>query len=183
MLLAAAYGHLGRENQARTVLSEYMESLPYMNKLRRIMLWKYHFNPSTAADKFAEGLLKAGLNGEPSGYYKIDEKNRLTEEEIVGFASDMMATGIGTTGQWWLFLNNDGKALWWDTIYFYNGLWWMEGEDLCFQWQDIWDSLEHCGSVFRNPEGTRKKKDEFFIAHDQVTIPFSRVVVDTGKSL
>jgi TolB-like protein len=174
--LAAAYGHLGREKEARTALTEYLEILPYMNNLRRLMLWRYRFKPSTVADRFAEGLLKAGLHGESSGYYKIDEKYRLTGEEIGEFAAGTTTTGIGPTGQWWVFRSKDGKAiLKWVANYYYSGLWWMEGEDECYQWQDIWGGLKHCGSIFRNPEGTREMKDEYFIAYDHVTIPFSRV--------
>ena len=176
--LASAYGHLDRKKEARTVLSDYLEILPYMNNLRRLMLWRFRFSPSTAADRFVEGLLKAGLQGELSGYYKIGEKYRLTGEEIGKFAAGTMTTGIGPTEQWWMFRNNDGKALWWDAIYAYSGLWWIEGEKECYQWQDIWDSLKHCGSIFRNPEGTQEMKDEYFIAFDHVTVPFSKVASD-----
>jgi hypothetical protein len=48
------------------------------------------------ADRLADGLLKAGLKGQSSGYYKIYEENRMTGKEL-----RELALGTDST-KWWI---------------------------------------------------------------------------------
>lgn len=82
ILLAPAYAHLGRDQEARTALEDFEELWEGVTpNLRDVMYW-FPFKDPEVADRFADGLLKAGLAGKPSGYYKLSEEDKLTGEEI-----------------------------------------------------------------------------------------------------
>jgi hypothetical protein len=54
------------------------------------------FKDMEVADRLADGLLKAGMKGQPSGYYKIYEENRMTGKELRELA-------LGTeSSKWWI---------------------------------------------------------------------------------
>ena len=38
---------------------------------------------------------------------------------------------------------------------------WVEGDMFCFQWNVFYDGKKCCCTVFRNPEGTSEKKNEY----------------------
>jgi len=42
-----------------------------------------------------------------------------------------------------------------------NGKSWIEEDMLCHQYEKRFEGLKHYISVFRNPEGTSQKKDEY----------------------
>jgi adenylate cyclase len=65
--LAAAYTHLGLDKRARAALDNYKKGWFTPLTLREVMYF-YPFKDPEVADRFAEGLLKAGLPGQPSGY-------------------------------------------------------------------------------------------------------------------
>jgi hypothetical protein len=43
---------------------------------------------------------------------------------------------------------------------------WIEGDMLVHQWEKRWDGLKYYISVFRNPEGTPQKKNEYILITD-----------------
>jgi TolB-like protein/class 3 adenylate cyclase len=165
--LAAAYAHLGRNQEARSALEIYTK--PWLNpaNLQRVMYY-YPFKSLTDADRFADGLLKAGLPGEPSGYYKVLEENRLTGEEIRDLFFGHTQTGLWAGKQpWAISRTRDGKAsLLIDSKVIQSGKSWIEGDILCHQWKKGWEGLKYYMTVFRNPEGTSQKKDEYIVITD-----------------
>jgi len=194
--LAAAYAHLGLDQRARTALDNYRKGCFGPLTLREVMYF-YPFKHSEVAQRFADGLLKAGLPGKPSGYYKIYEENKLTGEEIRELVFGRTTTGITPwTGlPWWVDLTSDGKgthrqsplpfpkgdspADLWRRGYaelatrFKTGKSWIEGDLLCSQWETTYEGLKYCSTVFRNAEGTPEMKDEYLKINDFGIIPFS----------
>jgi hypothetical protein len=166
-------------------------------------MYYYPFKHSEVAQRFADGLLKAGLPGKSSGYYKICEENKLTGEEIRELVFGRRSTGnTPWAGQpWWVERTNDGKAThgqypfhkddlpdddvvpwspgrgdWRSFAFSYDsGRSWIEGDLLCSQWETVHKGLKYCGTVFRNPEGTPEMKDEYVKITDFGIIPFSMV--------
>jgi len=43
---------------------------------------------------------------------------------------------------------------------------WIEDDMLCEQWQIAINGLKHCMSIFRNPEGSLEKKNEYIAVSD-----------------
>ena len=52
---------------------------------------------------------------------------------------------------------------------------WIEDDMLCDQWNIHFFGLKHCMSIFRNPEGTAGKNNEYIAVTDFDFIPFSLV--------
>ena len=50
---------------------------------------------------------------------------------------------------------------------------WIERDLLCDRWIERYEGLKNCYPVFRNPEGSRKKLDEYLAATDFGIITWS----------
>ena len=74
--LAAAYAHLGRDKQAQLALVNYRNEWSWWGwspDLLRVMQF-FPFKHTDVADRLANGLLKAGLAGELSEYFKLSKE-------------------------------------------------------------------------------------------------------------
>jgi TolB-like protein/Flp pilus assembly protein TadD len=205
--LAAAYAHLGLDKRARVALDNYRKGWFTPLTLREVMYF-YPFKDPEVADRFAEGLLKAGLPGQPSGYYKISEEKKLTGEEIRELVFGKETTGINpwTEHQWWMDCTKDGKAVHRDSpihaehwqqasptdalihsafkgimadeqmeVLSDSGKVWIEDDMLYSQWGRVYEGLEYCATVFRNPQATPEERDEYLMITDFGFLPMSPV--------
>jgi len=169
--LTAVYVSLGRIKEAQAQVAILASGDIGSGPLRALM-YRYPFKNLEVAERFADGLLKAGIAGERSGYYKVYAKNRLTGEEIRVLVFGRKVSSLeGIINR-----TKDGKATiskgFFDSE---NGKSWVEGDKLCNQWQTHRRGIKHCGPVFRNPEGTPDGLDEYLWITDLYFIPFSPV--------
>jgi adenylate cyclase len=185
ILLAPAYAHLGRDQEARTALEDYEESWEgFTPNLRDVMYW-FPFKDPEVADRFADGLLKAGLAGEPAGYYKFSEEDKLSGEEIRALVFGRTISGFfpGTGHEWWMDCAEDGKSTFRGPLVELvlrdsdsdSGMAWIEGDMLWHQWQRFYPGLKVCETVFPNPEGTREMKNEYISCKDKGFMTWSPV--------
>jgi TolB-like protein/Tfp pilus assembly protein PilF len=156
LLLTSAYAHLGRDQEARAALENCRENnrWKWPKDLRSAMGWPIKY--SVCSDRLAEGLLKAGLPGEPGGYYKFLEENRLTGNEIRDLVSGRRMWIENWGERWRIDCAETGEL----KSISDRGQWWIERELLCLQWNDRYEDYPFCGTVFRNPDGT-KGVDEY----------------------
>jgi TolB-like protein len=152
LFLASAYGHLGRDQQASAALEGCRNALPSWPLNLRAAVAAFPFKDLESSDRFAEGLLKAGLSGEPGGYCKFLEQNRLTEKEIRDLVAGRTLNFRSLYGQAWQQdfpgegeFGSPGHA---------EGRWWIESDLLCVEWDRLYADLSFCATVFRNPDGT-----------------------------
>jgi len=165
--LAASYGQLGREAEARTALKRYIKSWGRIRPGLPTVMYAFPLE-TEHADRFAEGLLKAGLPGKPGGYYKISDNLRLTGEEIKSVFLGSKASGIWGKSQWVINRPKDGDATyWWGSKIIGNGKSWVEGDVLCDQWRDRYGGLSYCGDIYLNPQGTPQEKNEYVVIDDR----------------
>jgi len=165
--LAAAYGQLGRESEARAALERYIKG---WGRIKPGLPAVMYFFPleKEHADRFAEGLLKAGLRGKPGGYYKVSDNLRLTGEEIKSMFLGRKASGIWGKSQWVINRPKDGGATYyWGPKIIGKGKSWVEGDVLCDQWRDRYGGLSYCADIYRNPQGTPQEKNEYVILDDR----------------
>jgi TolB-like protein/Flp pilus assembly protein TadD len=171
--LASIYGLLGRKEDARLQLEK--GGGFEFTLLRR--MYVYPFKDRAVADRFAEGLIKAGLKGPPSGYLPAFKENQLTGEEIKRLLFDSKITGIDIwNGRQWLEdRGKNGEFTWHGRgpISSDTGLSRIEGDMICTQYQKRLWGVEFCATVFRNPKGTYESKDEYFFCSDMWFTPFS----------
>jgi adenylate cyclase len=190
--LIAIYGLLGKEKEARAALEIYNKGRTVRPRVRNIMYF-FPFNDPVLADRFAEGLIKAGVPGRPSEYLPAFKENRLNGEEIKRLLFGSTITGFNNNypdGQkWWIDRGRDGGITWrgQDPILFSTvkngqepissdtGKSWIEGDMICQQYQKRLWGLEFCATVFRNPKGTDESKDEYFFFQDFGSVAFSLV--------
>jgi hypothetical protein len=64
------------------------------------------FRDMEIADRFADGLIKAGLPGKPSEYYKVYKEHQLSAEEIKKTFLGRSLTGFADQG-WSMAFNKD----------------------------------------------------------------------------
>ena len=177
--LIAAYAHLGRKQEARTVLQNFLKNWPFSPipaNLRNLMYGFPIKNPKVA-DRLASGLVMAGMPGGTSGYLKISDQNRLTGNEIkmLLFGRTMIGFEPFTEEQFWVDRTKDGKATLRSLLGSDTGKSWVEGDILTDQWDLFMEGVKLSGYVFRNPDGTPKKKDEYLRLDDFGFISFSPV--------
>ncbi len=167
--LAAAYAHLGRDKEAWDALENYRRAVRKGITLKRAMYY-WPFKDMEVSERFADGLLKAGLVGQPSGYYKIYEDNRLTGEEIKALLFGRKITGRGADGgKWWLFTTKDG---WTRQSNAPTGTASIQGDLVCFHWhrRQAYGDMKIRHAVFRNPEGKPERNDEYLSVTDHIEI-------------
>jgi adenylate cyclase len=177
LTLAMLYAQVGRDQEARAMLDDSTKKWSASMKNVRWYMSNLPFKDLQVTERFAEGYIKAGLQGEPSGFYKISTDNRLTGEEIRELFFGRKVTGftLATGKQWWIERSQDGKATIRDGDNADTGKSWIEENMLCDQWDNLYESLKDCWVVYRNPEGAPEKNDEYLGAPGYGIYPFSQV--------
>jgi hypothetical protein len=157
------YAQVGRVQEAQTMLEKRLKGWPAAMKNVRFVMSYWHLMDLQAAERLAEGYVKAGLPGEPSEFYKISAENRLTGEEIRELFFGRKVTGfkLASGKQWWVERSRDGKATIRDGDDSDTGKSWIEADMLCDRWDNLYESLKDCWVVYHNPEGTPEKNDEY----------------------
>jgi hypothetical protein len=176
-MLTIVYANVGREQEARAMLDKAMEGYPPTMKNLRFMMTMYPLKDLHVMQRIAESYIKAGLPGEPSGFYKISAENRLTGDEIRELFIGRKMTGFNMVSKkpWWIERSEDGKAVIRDGDKSDTGKSWVEEDMLCDQWDHLYENLKDCWVVYRNPEGTSENTDEFLGAPGYGIYPFSVV--------
>lgn len=168
---------VGRIEEARAMLGGRTKKWPDSMKNVRWFMTNYTLKDLQALERMAEGLIKAGLPGEPSGFYKISKENRLTGNEIrkLFFGRKVVGSNMITGKQWSIERSEDGKATVRDGKESDTGKSWIEEDMLCDQWDNLYEGLKDCWIVYRNPEGTPENNDEYLGAPGYGIYPFSPV--------
>ena len=177
LTLTISYANSGRIQEARATLDKITKEWPPTMKNVRFIMTMFYLKDLQVMERFAEGLVKAGLPGKLSGFYKISAENRLTGEELrkLFLGKKVSGSNMITGKQWWIERSEDGKATIRDSDKSDTGKSWIEEDMLCDQWDNFYESLRDCWVVYRNPEGTPEKNDEYLGAPGYGIYPFSRV--------
>jgi TolB-like protein/class 3 adenylate cyclase len=193
--LAAFYALLGRDQDARATLQMRRKKSGVAPDVS-IPMFGMPFRDRAIVDRYAEGLLKAGLAPAriSGGYFPAFKENQLTGEEIKSLLLGSRITGIDQDGQqWWIDRKKNGEFTWRGPALkdpytqkiisaptpagpnSDRGKSRIEGDTICHQFEKLYWGLEFCGTVFKNPKGTNESKDEYFFCNDIGFTPFSLV--------
>jgi hypothetical protein len=171
--LVAAQALLGREKDARTTRDSY----PWWEPNLQSIMYSLPFKAPEVADRMADGLIKAGVPGQPMGYrkyYRVSPEYRLQAEEIRALVLDRTTVGFHWwTGEEWRVDYADGRVSRRGFGGSDDGRCWIEGDVLCQQWRGLYEGLKDCAAVFRNPDGTSEMRNEYFSLSDIGLHPFS----------
>ena len=173
--LAAFYALLGRDQEARSVL-ETIRKKVFVGNLQYYMA-NLFFGDRAMADRYAEGLLKAGISGRPGGYLHVFKENQLTGEQIRTLLFGSAINGIFSGARWWINWKKNGECTWRGGVTSNSdrGKSRIEGDMICTKYEKNWWGLENCATVFRNPSGTFETKDEYIFAGENNLRTFSSV--------
>ena len=167
--LASFYGLLGRDQEARAALEMNRKVWGDRPFSLRIFMYYRPFKDRSVADRYAEGLLKAGVPGKLNDYLPTFKENQLTGEEIKRLLFGSAVTGIGLDGQQWRIdrqKDGDFTCRGPAPISSDTGKSRIENDILCSQYQKSFGGVEFCGTVFRYPSGTPESKEEYFWCSD-----------------
>jgi tetratricopeptide (TPR) repeat protein len=168
LVVASARAHLGQTEEAQTALDIYMKNWSNPPPLKRIMYF-WPFKDAAVAERFAEGVLKAGLPDVPGQYYQVTENDRLSGVEIAAllFGRTISGYGLWDDMQWSREFGRDGEAVWHGpSVETDTGFSRIRGDQLCENWETMNEGYETCFPVFRYPKGTSEKRDEFLFMTD-----------------
>jgi hypothetical protein len=174
--LISIYPSLGRDQEARALIETEKKDwagAPSGFNLRTFMTGT-PFKDRAVAERFANGLLKAGVPPAkmPGGYFPAFKENQLTGEEIRRLLFGSAITGyVLYPQQFWMDYKKNGEFTWRgsdpkepnssDT-----GKSRIDGDTICWQYQKRFGGVDYCGTVFRYPGGTYEGKDEYFWQSD-----------------
>ncbi len=158
---AVAYGHLGRGEEGRKLIEYVYEIGGYKFPDLKFIMAYYPFKKLKDADLFAEGFLKAGVKGKPSGYYKIHRENKLTGEEIkkvIHFGRDRAVIHHGKGG-WTTHYTAEERI---SIKFCCEGIARIKDDMICSLWDGLKDfNAWSCKEIYRNPEGTPELNNEY----------------------
>ena len=151
--LSAIYALLGRNEDAQAAHAKSLETWNFGRfpaDLTTIMS-SFLVKNREVADRYADGLIKAGWLGKPSEYYKIYEENRLTGDEIRNLVEGQEITIHEYDRIYWIDHHENGRLK--DISRVREGKWWVEGDILCHQVESgTIAGLNDCGEIYRNPD-------------------------------
>jgi len=173
--LAITNALLGRMKEARQFIAPFIK----MGWNLECLMGFCPLKDPNAEELCAEGLLKAGVQGEPDGYYKsaIFLKPNLNGEEIKELVFERSVSGFARcSGQEWsIERSEDGKAIFRSGEIADTGKSWIDGDKLCNQWDNLYGGFKDCMRVYVNQEGTKEKKNQYIGTTVYGPVPFSVV--------
>ena len=134
------------------------------------------FSDPKVSDRLAEGLIKAGLPGQASDYCRVLKENKLTREEIRKLMFGRTRKGLihgRKESTWSIICTKDGKVESMSASSYDTGKSWIEGDSLFAQFETRIEGRKFSGEVYRNPDGTPQRMNEYFIIFDFGIFPFS----------
>jgi len=172
--LAAIYALLGRDQDARAAYKKGLEAwgLQSIPAELTTLMSLFPVRDRQVADRYADGLVKAGFMGQPSQYYKIQEKNRLTGEEIRNLVSGQEITVNEIKQTFWFDHSDNGRLL--NISWAKEGKWWIENDTLCYQMESgRLKGLNDCGEIYRNTDALPGSKKQYFHVKDYIIAAFT----------
>ncbi len=175
--LSIIYANIGRDQEASSMLDKATEGWPPTMKNVRFMMAMYPLKNLQVMERIAESYIKAGLPGKSSEFYKISAENRLNGKEIRDLFFGQKVSGINMVSKkpWWIERSEDGKATIRDGDNADTGISRIEEDMLCDQWDNLYENLKDCWAVYRNPEVTPERSDEYLGVPGYGIYPFSLV--------
>ena len=165
--LSAIYALLDRNQDAQAAYNKCLETWNigrFPANLVTIMS-SFLIKDRQVADRYADGLVKAGWPGKPSEYYKIYDQNRLAGEEIGRLVLGQDITMDEYGKKYWFVHSENGRLK--DISRVREGKWWIEGDMLCYQLESgITKGLNDCGEIYQNPDSLPGSGKQYFYVRD-----------------
>lgn len=118
------------------------------------------------------------MKGDPSGYYKVDDGEKLSGKEIKNLVYGKIMSGYHSGYQWSISSSKDGNIKLsisknGSILFKDNGKESIEGDSLCGQYEARFGGFKDCGEIFYNPKGNDQDKSRYLTVADHGIFPFS----------
>lgn len=172
------YGIQGRDEESRIAYGLFVKSrhTPVRN-LNDIFLY-FPFTDPKKLDRIAEALIKAGVPGKPTDYYRIFKENRIDGQAVKELLFGQKITGIAmSTGkQYWWEWDKNGKFKLDLQVFKDTGKSWVEREICFIQFDKFFGGVPYGTVIYRNPDGSTESQDQYLMVSDTGSItPFAPI--------
>jgi TolB-like protein len=175
-LLVAAYGKLGKENEAKEALLKFRKLWRY-NFWIAIGVFYYPFEDEEVLKHLADGFEAAGVAiRPPSRYLKFDHETRLTGQEIKTLLFGHTLEGRNNRGTRWNQkrtidgkVSHSGYASHTGNPAIKDGESWIEDDRLCDRWSEMGGNITICVLIFRDSNGD---ENDYYMITDDGPHPF-----------
>ena len=172
---AASYAFLNQQKEAEQAWNIFKDGFPEgIIPSTKFLYWGFPFKNHKVFDRYIEGLIKAGFKGEPSDYFMVIEKNKLNGQEIRKLLFGKKQTGIIFGFPWSNFRSKDGKL---ESPDIFGGIdkgkSWIEGDEICNQFENLYEGVKYCNDIYYNPKGNAIDKSQYLSFSDALLLPFS----------
>jgi hypothetical protein len=162
------YGIQGRDEEARTAYEIFLKHRMYpVLNLNSILLY-WPFADPKKLDSIATALIKAGVPGNPTDYYRILKENRIRGQEIkpLFFGHKITGTSMSTGKQvQWEFVES-GEFKFIMGNFQDTGKSRVDEDVLFFQYKKLFGGLPFGTTIYKNPDGSIEAKNQYFIVSD-----------------
>ena len=174
---AASHAFLGEEKEAENAWAKFVDGFPFKSNLTtRYLYYFFSFKDHKVFDRFIDGIKKAGFSGNPSDYYKVEKKNKLSGLEIRELLFGKTAIAGNAPGSEFSFewstvgdveLRNTRAGI------LEKGKSWIEGDSVCNQYEYWLDGITMCYDCYYNTEGNDVAKNHCLLIGDSWIARFS----------
>ena len=168
LLQAMIYGVQGQNEEARTAYEIFLKSrMTPVRSLKDLMPY-FQFADLKKSDSFAAALIKAGVPGGPTDYDRILRENLINGQQAKSlfFRRKITGTSAATGEQFWWEWAKSGEFKFIRGAYQDTGKSWVEGDVFFVQFEKQFGSLPFGMTIFRNPDGSRESKNEYYMVND-----------------
>jgi TolB-like protein len=167
---AASHAFLGKTKEAENAWHRFVDGFQVREYLTTKYLYDFFpFKDHKVFDRFIDGLNKAGFEGNPSDYYKVDKKNRLSGQKIKELLFGKIATGYnlalkGFSYRW--TAEGDFEFSCPRAAILEKGKSRIEGDSICHQYEYLYDGIKVCMDVYYITEGNDDAKNQYLYIGD-----------------
>ena len=172
------YGIQGRDEDARIAYGLLIKSrhTPVRN-LNDLLLYFPFIDPKKL-DRIAEALIKAGVPGKPTDYYRIFKENRIDGQVVkeLLFGQKITGTAMSTGKQYLWEWDKNGKFKMDLQVFKDTGKSWVEGDIFFIQFDKFLGGLPYGTVIYRNPDGSMESQNQYLMVSDTGSItPFAPI--------
>jgi len=173
---AASNAFLGKIKEAEDAWHRFVAGFPAKGYITAKYLYDFFpFKDHKVFDRFIDGLNKAGFEGNPSDYYKVEKKNRLSGQQIkellfgkivIGFNPAISSIEVGAKVSFQWTAGGDFEFSCPTMAFFKKGKSRIEGDSICNQSEDLYDGIKECMDVYYITEGNDDAKNQYLYVGD-----------------
>ena len=169
------YGIQDRNEEAHSAYGIFLKSRSSPVRNLNNILHYFPFSDPKMMDRIAEALIKAGVPGKLSDYYKIAKENRLTGKEVRSLLLGHRISGISLNlhkpYEWEWTKNGEFK---YTGAIMDSGKSWVEGDVFINKFDKFLGGLPWGTIIYRNPEGSMESQNQYIMVSGTGTItPFA----------